>query len=370
MKLLVLSAKTGGGHEMRAQAIQDFCEELNIHFKLYRPLEEGSPVYLLGTGLYNLIQKKCPRFHYIYFNFLEYASIHRNPKLLLGSKKFIKVLNDFSPDVVFSVHAHLNHAYFDLFQSFYKGQRKSGKFIVFCGELDDGIGYSKHWINSRNHIFMAPTVNSINAAVKRGMPFDKCRMVGPLMRKPFYETSSSNQRTNFCAKYGIDINQPIGTLATGANGVNSHHCALNGLIAAKNKCQIVALCGNSLDLIESLNKMNQKASFKIIPLPTLDSIEMSILLDLTDWVFGRPGAGLTSEVLTKRKIMYFDVSGGIMPQEQNNLNYFINSGVHPIMIRKGTELGSNLSKGPKFQKVSLEVGRNTISQNLISLFAK
>ena len=65
---------------------------------------------------------------------------------------------------------------------------------------------------------------------------------------------------------------PVGTLATGANGVNSHHhCALDGLIAAHNQDQIVALCGESSDLMHSLNDMNQIAKFKILPLPTLSS---------------------------------------------------------------------------------------------------
>ena len=39
-KLLVLSAKTGGGHGGKAGKHSRFFED-DIHFKLYRPLEEG-----------------------------------------------------------------------------------------------------------------------------------------------------------------------------------------------------------------------------------------------------------------------------------------------------------------------------------------
>ena len=51
--------------------------------------------------------------------------------MIIGAKKFKNVLSDFEPDVVFSVHAHLNHAYFELFESFCTAQNKRGKFVVF-----------------------------------------------------------------------------------------------------------------------------------------------------------------------------------------------------------------------------------------------
>ena len=43
---------------------------------------------------------------------------------------------------------------------------------------------------------------------------------------------------------------------------------------------------------------------------------------------------LTTEVLAKQKRMYFDISGGIMPQEQNNLNYWLNFGEKPTLIKE------------------------------------
>ena len=47
MRLLILSSKTGGGHEMRAQALSEFCMSLNIRYKIVRPLEEVGGLYLI-----------------------------------------------------------------------------------------------------------------------------------------------------------------------------------------------------------------------------------------------------------------------------------------------------------------------------------
>ena len=72
MKLLILSASTGGGHDMRAFALQSWWEkEEGRQAVVTRPLESGSIFYRFGTELYNVIQKKAPWLHTFYFSFLE-----------------------------------------------------------------------------------------------------------------------------------------------------------------------------------------------------------------------------------------------------------------------------------------------------------
>ena len=78
MKLLVLSASTGGGHDMRAFALRDWWRQME-DCQVYHPLEETFWGYKSGCQLYNLIQRKLPLLHYAYFNFLEFASIHHSP---------------------------------------------------------------------------------------------------------------------------------------------------------------------------------------------------------------------------------------------------------------------------------------------------
>ena len=71
MSILVLSSKTGGGHEMRANALLHFGDLLSTKTYIYRPLENGSNFYNFGTNLYNFIQKTYPGAHALYFKFLE-----------------------------------------------------------------------------------------------------------------------------------------------------------------------------------------------------------------------------------------------------------------------------------------------------------
>ena len=90
MKLFVLSASTGGGHNMRAYALRDWWHEKGGECQVYQPLENTFWGYKSGCQFYNFIQKKMPFLHYGYFNFLELASLHRNQGIIFGSQKFLR----------------------------------------------------------------------------------------------------------------------------------------------------------------------------------------------------------------------------------------------------------------------------------------
>jgi processive 1,2-diacylglycerol beta-glucosyltransferase len=319
MKLLILSAKTGGGHEMRAKALEEISDALGFESLILRPLEDGPWIYRFGSNLYNWIQRFYPRTHRIYFEFLESASLHNRESNILGRKKILRVVRGFSPNIIISVHAHLNHGFKDLI---FSNLSKLPKFFIFCGELADGVGFSKHWINPSADRFFGPFKETVDAAILRGMPEGKCAVLGPLLRRPFYLTPSVSSISKFLLKYGISDQQEMGVLATGANGVNNHVNAIASLSQSEFKGQIIALCGSNQSLISKIQKLPVTTNFKIIPLAHLNGNEMSILLYLSSWIYGRAGAGLSSEAIATNTPMIFDTSKGMMPQEENNLNFW------------------------------------------------
>ena len=132
---------------------------------------------------------------------------------------------------------------------------------------------------------MGTNITNEKSCYSEGMPAAKCKTTGPLLREPFYQDASLLQKKSFCSKFKIDPKLPFGVLATGANGVNSHHSVLKGLISQGNKQQIVVLCGKSSRLLKSLETLRDIAKFKIVLLPYLNPTEMSILLELCDWVW-------------------------------------------------------------------------------------
>lgn len=320
MKLLILSSSTGGGHDMRANALMSSWTEGRGEARIMHPLENGFALYRLGSGLYNFIQRKVPLFHYLYFYFLEYASIHRGPGRIISSAKFSKEVSVFSPDLVLSVHAHLNHGYFDLARKAVSHEKS--KFAIFCGELADGHGFSRHWINPAADLFAGPFEETCQAARKRGMPEDKTLVAGPLLRQPFYQSVEQPGRAEFIAQYGLSENLKTYVLGTGANGVNRHREVIDAFNRSEVACQLLALCGKNERTLEELESIKGHSKVPLVPLPKQSACDMAMILRHADCLFARPGAGMTTEAIACGTPVIFDVSRGVMPQETNNLNFW------------------------------------------------
>ncbi len=304
---------------MRANALKDWWEDTGGDVLISQPLETSSKLYKLGSNFYNFIQRHYPGFHYFYFNFLEIANFHRKKKRILGAHHWLKEIINFKPKIVLSVHAHLNHGYFELLR---ENLPYPFKFIVYCGELADGAGYSRHWINSDTDYFFGPFRETCNAAIKRNMPQDKTFVVGPLLRKAFYAKSYLPHKDKIFKKYNINLNIPFVLLGTGANGVNRHLEILSSLKKNPPKFQVIALCGKNWKVFKKIKAFREKLGFNVVPLMTINDQEMAIFLRETKCFFSRPGAGSTTEAIVCGAPVIFDISRGIMPQEQNNLNFW------------------------------------------------
>jgi processive 1,2-diacylglycerol beta-glucosyltransferase len=318
MKLLILSALTGGGHDMRAFALKDWWTERGNEAEVFHPLESSFAGYRLGCQLYNLIQKKFPILHYAYFHFLEHASIHRDSKKIIGSPRYVQKISTYRPDLIVSMHAHLNHGYFELS----KLTNFKPKFAVFCGELADGYGFSKHWVNPLNDLFVSPYTEGSLAAQRRGMPIEKILVSGPLLRKPFYSQQDIINKEEILKKFELDDKLPIYLLGTGANGVNRHLPVIKALCEGSFDAQVVALCGKNKKTYEAVLALSKSSRLKLLPLPKLNAESMFELLNIASWMLARPGAGLTTEAVVTGCPLIFDLSGGCMPQEKINLNFW------------------------------------------------
>ena len=79
--------------------------------------------------MYNFIQKTYPGAHALYFKFLEKASLHRRSNQIQGRDKYLRLVYGLQPKLIISVHAHLNHGYFDLVKHSVRGERT--KFLIY-----------------------------------------------------------------------------------------------------------------------------------------------------------------------------------------------------------------------------------------------
>ncbi len=312
MRILILTSSTGGGHNMRAQAFKawaqtDDARKFNFEVSIHSALELTHPLYAFGVSLYNFIQKRSPRLHHLYFNYLELASMHRSKGRLLGKNKYRKLIKSYQPQIIISTHGHLNHGFFKMAQ---EGIKSPLACVTYCGELYGGYGFSKHWVNSECDLFIGAVPETCEAATQWGMPKDKNWCGGFLLKPEFY---------NHPTKEEYNKNFKL-ILSTGANSAHNHLSFLKALKRAALKPEVTALCGyNKKSHRKIISWANQFSDWQITPLGYHEN--MNQLLQGASAILARPGTGTTSEAIVTGCPIIHNTMGGVMPQEYITLKY-------------------------------------------------
>lgn len=336
-RVLVLTSSTGGGHDMRAQALKSWAESpegsrFGLQVDIHQALESTHGLYGFGVNLYNRIQQFWPKLHHIYFNFLEHACLHDSAGKIWGRDRFIDQVRSVRPDLIVSTHAHLNHGFFELAR--WALPRESPKCVTYCGELSGGYGFSRHWVNPKADLFIGAVEETCDAASIQGMGDARNWVGGFLLDPSFYrETMDESARTVYLEEeFGFRADRFTLVLSTGANGANNHIRALNALYEAKVYPQVVALCGRKKETIRAIEAWCR--DHPLLPVRALPFYDrMSVLLDAASAVVARSGTGTTSEAILRRCPLIFNGVGGVMPQECITVKYCRKNGIGTLLER-------------------------------------
>lgn len=328
MRWLLLTSSTGTGHNMRADSLTHWAKSVlgdAVELRTHHVLEETHRIYRFGVGLYNVIQRRAPWFHHVYFNYLELAGMHRNGKRIMGRDRFTALIRDYRPDRVVSVHAHTNHGFFDLARD----AAREGGFappacVTYCGELFAGYGFSRHWTNPRADGFIGASEEVCAAARAVGTPPARILHGGFLLRPPFYQTDAQLDDAADALARELELDRGAFTylLSTGQAGANNHPAIVSHLAASGARMQVIALCAKREDTRARLARLAASApNLRIRALGPQDPARMAALKRLASAVLARPGTGATSEAIQLGVPLVQNGIGGIMPQELITVQY-------------------------------------------------
>lgn len=327
MRWLILSSATGTGHNMRAASLEQWVAATygdSVQTHTHRVLEKTHRLYSFGVGLYNFIQRNCPRLHHVYFNYLEFAGMHRRGQKILGGDRFSKFVREWRPDRVISVHAHTNHGFFDLARNARAGEGRAASLrcITYCGELYGGYGFSRHWANPRADGFIGATVETCAAAAAVGMDSGKIYEGGFLLRSRFYLPADMLEQEAVALARQLEIDRSAFTLllSTGLAGANNHLPILKHLAASGRRLQVIALCarnGETRRRIEHFAQQHPQLTVRALG----QTEQMPALQSLASVIVARPGTGATSEAIQLGCPIIHNGIGGVMPQELITVQY-------------------------------------------------
>jgi processive 1,2-diacylglycerol beta-glucosyltransferase len=326
LRILVLTSSTGGGHDARAEAFAEWCFQLYRHdvdVRIEQMLEKSSVVNRTGVNLYNRIQRLAPWIHKVFYAVIEVLSWLNRSDVTFGAAYYLKVLNDYKPHLVFSVHDCLNRGYFQLARKTLGVDRV--RCATYCGEFSGGWGYSRNWIEPTADLYFSRTPTAADYAVKCGIPPEKSRVRGYLMlpRAHLEVLSAVDRRVYLSKRLGLNPDKFTVFLATGGNGANNHFDLLPALVKHADRVQAIVICGKNKETYNDLVHWRALHPEFDCHLEGYSDI-VHLHMQASDAIVTRGGTTTCAKALHFRCPIIFNAFGGIMPQEELTWKFFRN----------------------------------------------
>jgi processive 1,2-diacylglycerol beta-glucosyltransferase len=337
VRILVLTSSTGAGHDARAQAFAEWCFELYRHdvdVRIEQMLEKSSGFFRAGVNFYNWIQKKSPWLHKAFYLFVELLSLLNRRSVSFGRAYYESVLREYQPHLVFSVHDCLNRGYFQLARKVLGPDRV--RCATYCGEFSGGFGYSLNWVESTADLYISRTATARDYAVKIGMPRERTRVRGHLMQpRAHIEVLDAAARTAY-REETLELHPELFTvfLATGGNGANNHFELLPKLLPYADQLQAIIICGKNREVYNQLvHWRSEHPEFNCFVDGFSDQVHL--LAQVSDAIVTRGGTTTCAKALHFRCPVIFNAIGGIMPQEQLTVKFFLNGDGAELITNAG-----------------------------------
>lgn len=340
VRILVLTSSTGAGHDTRAQAFAEWCFELYRHevdVRIEQMLEKSSGFFRAGVRFYNWIQRKSPWIHKAFFLCVELLSVLNRRSVSIGRGYYEKVLREYRPHLVFSVHDCLNRGYFQTARRLLGPDQV--RCATYCGEFSGGFGYSVNWVEPTADLYISRTATARDYAVKLGMPPARTRVRGHLMRPRQHIGFMGPAERAAYREHALELRPDLFTvfLATGGNGANNHLELLEQLLPFAGRVQAAVICGR-----------NREAYNQVLHWRTLHpqfhcfldgfSEEVHLLMQVSDVIVTRGGTTSCAKALHFGCPILFNALGGVMPQESLTVKFF-SRGAGAQLIGAPADLG-------------------------------
>ena len=341
MKILILTAATGGGHLRASSALKSYiletqedCEvEIVDTWKYISPLLDKTV-----TEGYEAMAKRTPKL----FGSL-YKSTNRGKSKTtyffcnIFRKYLMPLVEEFRPDAIISTHPFATEMISLL--------KEDGKITapLICVMTD--YGPHRAWIHPYVDSYIVSNEGMVDTMAKMGAPREKIHPYGIPVEESFYEKMD---RAEVLRQLGLSPDKPTVLIMAGSFGVSNILRIYNNIIKVNLDFQIIVITGKNERLYEAFNKLilrnsRQKplrdVSVKLKPKPSKPTKvlfftnEVHKYMQISDLIITKPGGLTVSEALACNLPMaIFDAIPG---PETENAEFLIDNNM-AVKIQKGS----------------------------------
>lgn len=301
--LVISSDNTGHGHKSITEAIYEKIgtkHDINIH--VVDGFSLGGQVLLSIGKSYGPITRKAENLWKMIWNLSAVKPSLVNDLIeVLIKKNFLKLLDEFKPDVILSVHPNFNGPVLNILE-------KQGLNISFVILIADLVNIYPLWVDPRADYIISPTVEAREKCLEYGIPSEKIKVLGFPVRSRFYR---KDKKEPF--HYSADM--PLNCLImSGGEGVGNMKEIAENLLNHFN-CKIKIVAGRNVKLKAALeNSLQSKYGDRVEIYGFTKNIQDLMLA--SDIAFTRGSPNVMFEAVAAN--LPIIITGALPGQEESN----------------------------------------------------
>lgn len=247
MKVVILSASTGGGHMSAANALKDYIDSNGSQAVVIDAIEYISPLLnKTVTEVYEYVATKNP----ILWKMMYKSSNKKSVNSIIGktnsliSNKLIPLLKSNDPDVIVTTHPFTTEMISKL-----KKHKKTNVPLI-CIMTD----YAPHrtWINPYVDAYIVANENMITPMIKMDVESNKIFPFGIPVDDAFFSTQN---REKLKKELNLKNNIPTILIMAGSCGLTNIEKIYNELQSIKQDFQIIIITGKNKKLYENMQNV-------------------------------------------------------------------------------------------------------------------
>lgn len=311
-KILILTSYvTGHGHKSITNSIEEALNKrTDIEYKSVEAFELGGKAGVKIGKLYApIIRNSEDMWKFIFKLSAKQPDSVRATVREIIKNKFYKLIDEYQPDLIVSVHPAFTSAIIDLLN------RRKLK-IPFAIILADLISISPLWVDHRANLIIAPTKEASICAQKRGVNEDKIKILNLPVRKEITEAAKKITSVNeeeIAKKKNIDF-----LLMSGGEGSGDMGSIVEKLLRIENS-RISVIAGRNSKLKEVLEVKFQNNLDRVTIYGFVKDVENLMLTHDVGIVRGSPNVLMECITCTLPVIL----TGTLPGQEEGNIDFIL-----------------------------------------------
>lgn len=272
MKILILSATTGGGHMSAANALKNYIMSVDSESEvnIIDTIQAASPTLNKAvTGGYVYLATKTPKMYGgIYKISDKDTSLNKAVTIASAqfSKKLIPIIEKYAPDIIITTHAFASEM-----ASILKGD---GDIFVPIVSIITDFAPHKTYINQNVDAYIVSSHEMVEDMVERGVPREKVYPFGIPVKQEFYKEIS---RKDTLLEEGLDPNLKTVLIMAGSFGVTDVLKIYHNIVNAKPAFQIILITGRNEKLYETFDRYLSKTILQNALIEAYNSEQQDLL---------------------------------------------------------------------------------------------